>query len=124
MVIAEDGLEAIQVERAFLVNENMLSDMHPDQSLTPSSKHLDVPASANQEAFQSSFSVNSHNPFMTLDLEEPRSSSPQTTTQLMMPSSDRVFWHTYGNKLRVNGTIEEVCSLGPSLIRQSSADSL
>ena len=34
---------------------------------------------------------------------------PQTHT--MMPPGDSKFWACYGDKLRVNGTIEEVCTI-------------
>ena len=53
--------------------------------------------------------INNVNPFAALSLEEANSPFPSTETRLMMPPSDSHFWSTYGNKLRVNGTLEEVC---------------
>ena len=34
---------------------------------------------------------------------------PRSSRHKMMPSVESSFWLRYGNKLRVNGTVEEVC---------------
>ena len=36
---------------------------------------------------------------------------PQPPEHVMMPPFDSHFWEVYGNKLRVNGTLEGVCNL-------------
>lgn len=46
-------------------------------------------------------------------LENHGDDDPHTkTVPMMMPHEDSSFWFQYGNKLRVNGTVEEVCILG------------
>ena len=54
----------------------------------------------------------SNNPYSLLqdknfDDDTGRQSPPVMHT--MMPPGDSPFWTRYGNKLRVNGTVEEVC---------------
>ncbi len=39
------------------------------------------------------------------------SASSEPVVQNMMPAGDSPFWIRYGNKLRVNGTVEEVCTI-------------
>ena len=34
-------------------------------------------------------------------------------TPLLMPHGESEFWRKYGNRLRVNGTVEEVCEIRP-----------
>ena len=41
-------------------------------------------------------------------IPDPKPTS-ESTIHTMMPHEDSSFWAFYGNKLRVNGTIEEVC---------------
>ncbi|KAL9131108.1 MAG: hypothetical protein Q9217_000870 [Psora testacea] len=76
-------------------------------------------------------SLDSHNMFGCLSAEEPttpvgelRESSPRLETRLIMPPADSSFWAKYGNKLRVNGTVEEVCILDQRLSKSGSNDSL
>lgn len=42
------------------------------------------------------------------DSEHPSPASA-SVVRTMMPAGDSLFWVRYGNKLRVNGTVEEVC---------------
>ena len=112
------------MEPTFSANDHFPSATHLNQSYTPFPIHSDVMTSDNSEASQETLYFNSDNTFKALSLEEPESSSPQTNKHLMMPSFDSTFWHTYGNKLRVNGTIEEVCNTASSLVRPSSVGSL
>ncbi len=37
--------------------------------------------------------------------------APMPSTHTMMPHGESSFWRRYGNKLRVNGTVEEVCNI-------------
>ncbi|KAL9039037.1 MAG: hypothetical protein Q9214_005039 [Letrouitia sp. 1 TL-2023] len=39
------------------------------------------------------------------------SQAPVPTTTTLMPPFNSAFWNIYGNKLRVNGTLEQFCSL-------------
>ena len=57
---------------------------------------------------------NNFNKFDVLPLDEPVHSF-NTETRLMMPSVGDPFWARYGNKLRVNGTVEEYCVVDPQL---------
>ncbi len=40
-----------------------------------------------------------------------RASTPWPPAHTMMPHGENRFWSQYGNKLRVNGTVEEVCNI-------------
>lgn len=44
------------------------------------------------------------------------SSAPMKVISNLMPSWDSDFWNVYGNKLRVNGTVEGICDLSDSLL--------
>ena len=39
--------------------------------------------------------------------------APRSPPPIMMPHGESDFWLQYGNKLRVNGTVEEVCEIRP-----------
>ena len=43
------------------------------------------------------------------DDAEPQSAPSRPPVHTMMPPGGSPFWTRYGNKLRVNGTVEEVC---------------
>ena len=43
-------------------------------------------------------------------------SPPMEVVSNLMPSWDSDFWNVYGNKLRVNGTVEGICDLSDSLL--------
>ena len=65
--------------------------------------------------------VSTSNPYALLqgrDLDDGETETPFAnntiasdgpTVHIMMPAGDSPFWMRYGNKLRVNGTVEEVC---------------
>lgn len=40
-----------------------------------------------------------------------RATTPLPPAHTMMPPGESSFWRQYGNKLRVNGTVEEVCNI-------------
>lgn len=46
-------------------------------------------------------------------LARPLNPKPSTPRFTMMPPFDSDFWNVYGDKLRVNGTVEGVCNLWP-----------
>lgn len=46
-------------------------------------------------------------------LARPLVPKPSTPRFTMMPPFDSDFWNVYGDKLRVNGTVEGVCNLWP-----------
>ena len=50
------------------------------------------------------------NMFANLIIEEPKN-TPAENVKFMMPAMNSEFWSTYANKLRVNGTVEEVCHI-------------
>ena len=64
----------------------------------------------------------SNNPYVLLqdrDVDDDANSqrsdvtaSPRPVAHTMMPAGGSPFWVRYGNKLRVNGTVEEVCVIG------------
>ena len=67
--------------------------------------------------------LNRKNRFQALDPHDPRHSPQKSEKRSMMPPAGSPFWSEHGNKLRVNGTIEEVCPIGPNLSSRSSFDS-
>ncbi|KAL6717015.1 hypothetical protein ACLMJK_004929 [Lecanora helva] len=102
--------------------------MAPEQNSTISRSHqIDRPVGelyGRREAVQTTFSHS--NPYAALQesdvkdlqyLQINQADSPDsvpaspTPTYKMMPHGDSSFWQMYGNKLRVNGTIEEVCEI-------------
>lgn len=66
--------------------------------------------------------LNRQNRFQALSAHDQRPSSQKSEKRSMMPPADSPFWSEYGNKLRVNGTIEEVCPVGPKPRSESSLD--
>ena len=72
---------------------------------------------------QAVITLNRKNRFQALSPHDPRPSPQKSEKRSMMPPADSPFWSKYGNKLRVNGTIEEVCPVGPYLSSRSSFDS-
>ena len=67
--------------------------------------------------------LNRKNRFQALDPHDPRPSPQKNEKRSMMPPAGSSFWSECGNKLRVNGTIEEVCPIGPSPSSRASYDS-
>ena len=57
-------------------------------------------------------SIDNSNLFSHLSIEETESPlAEDSLRQPMMPPPESTFWASYGNKLRVNGTAEEMCKL-------------
>ena len=94
-----------------------------DQSIEPIPSGLDVHTPKYPDAIQTTNPLKHHNTFETLALEDSSVSYTKSEAKLMMPSYNRPFWTVYGNKLRVNGTLEEVCIVGSSPRRHASFDS-
>ena len=72
---------------------------------------------------QAVLTINRKNRFQALETHDTRASSQKNEKRSMIPPAGSSFWSEYGNKLRVNGTLEEVCPVGPDLSSRSSFDS-
>ena len=118
VVLSETGLD----ERESAANEyGTAEDVYLDPHIDEYANVTNQPSTG--DSSQVILTLNRKNRFQALSLNDQRPSPPKGERRLMMPPADHPFWSVYGNKLRVNGTVEEVCTIGTSPSRESSLDS-
>ena len=104
-VKAPSEVQAALDRQATLFRELGLDDQEPQSGTQTNGR----PSTSNNP-YALLHDLNAHEDAEAQSADEVAPSRPGVHT--MMPAGGSPFWTRYGNKLRVNGTVEEVCVIG------------